>query len=145
MLSGLTSRRVVIGVDKDSHTNGLTGVNIPAFTVKVVQGKKNLFDYALRSGHSEPVLSRWSKGGEAQAQRIHHEAYVTTSPAIGQETVSDGQTVIESGTVGVCGFNLPVYIVLWRKPCGNASGGLRRQDLHSNECPGLCRLVAVWT
>jgi hypothetical protein len=135
---------VITGADKDSRTNGLTGVNIPTFTVKVVQSKKNLFDYALRSGHSEPVLSRWSKGGEAQAQRIHHKAYMITSLAIGEETVPDGQTVIESGTVGVCGFNLLVYIILRRKPRGNASGGLRRQDLHGNKRPGLCRLVAVW-
>jgi hypothetical protein len=132
-------------VDKGNHTNGLTSVNIPTFTMKVVQSKKDLFDYTLRSGYSEPVLSRRSKGGEAQAQWIHHKTYVITSLAIGEKTASDGQTVIESGAVGICGFNLPAYIVLWGKPCDNASGGLRRQDLHSNECLGLRRLVAVWT
>ena len=145
MLPGLTSWYLIIGADKESHTNGLTSVNIPTFTVKVVQSKKDLFDYALRSWHSEPVLSGWSKGGEARAQRVHHKAYMVTSPATGEETVSDGQTVIESGTVRICGFNLPIYIVLWRKPCGDASGGLRCQDFHGNERSGLCRLIAVWT
>ena len=51
----------VIGMDKNWRRVRPTGVNIPAFTMKVVQSEKDLFCDPLRNGQGEPVLARGSK------------------------------------------------------------------------------------
>jgi hypothetical protein len=113
MLSGWISKYVVIGVGRDEHGNVLTGVNIPAFAMEVIQSEEDLVYYALRDGYGEPVLSRRSKVQKARAQSVCHEAYVSSSAAVGDEAVSEGQTVGEPGTAWICGFDLPKYLVLW--------------------------------
>jgi hypothetical protein len=108
ILSGLRSERTVVGLHKDRHGNRLTRVNIPAFTMKVVQSEKDLFYYSFRNGDSKPVLSMRSKVRKARAQGVCYEAYMAASLTIRSETVSEGQTVAESGTVGIRVLNLPV-------------------------------------
>ena len=47
---------MIVGMDKNGCRIRPTGVNIPAFAMKVVQSKKDLFCYALHNGQGEPVL-----------------------------------------------------------------------------------------
>jgi hypothetical protein len=60
MLSALISeqKQVVVDTAKYRQRARLTGVDISAFAMKVVQGKKHLFCYALGNGQRVPVLPR---------------------------------------------------------------------------------------
>jgi hypothetical protein len=138
MLSGWISQYMVIGGGRDEHGNVITGVNVPAFAMKVIQSEEDLVYYPLRDGHGEPVLSRRSNAQKAGAQGVCHEAYVSSSAAFGDETVSEGQTVGEPGAAWICGFDLPKYLILWRGSLADANAVLRRQDLYSNERSGFC-------
>lgn len=118
-------------------------MDIPAFTMKVVQSEEDLFYYALRNGHGEPILPRWSKPFQARAQDIHHEAYVTTSRTLDSETVSDSQTVAESGAIGICRSDLFVYIIFWCIVEDDTRSSIHCQELHGNKSPGLRRRVSI--
>ena len=61
MFSDLRSSHMTISMDKDECRVRPTGVNIPAFAMKVVQSEKDLFCDALRNGQGEPILPRLSK------------------------------------------------------------------------------------
>ena len=52
---------MIFSMDKNGWRVRPTGVNIPAFAMKVVQSEKDLFRYALRNGQGEPVLPRRPK------------------------------------------------------------------------------------
>ena len=60
-------------MDKNGRRARPASVNIPAFTMKVVESEKNLFCYALCNRKGEPVLPK--------------QTYVTASCAISSETV----------------------------------------------------------
>ena len=51
----------IVGMGKNWRRVRPTGVDIPAFAMKVVQSEKNLFCDALRNGQGEPVLPKGSK------------------------------------------------------------------------------------
>lgn len=52
---------MVISKQKNGRGIRPTSVDIPAFTMKVVQSEEDLFNDALRNGHGEPVLPMRSK------------------------------------------------------------------------------------
>ncbi len=52
---------MIVGMDKSGCRVRPTGVNIPAFAMKVIQSEKDLFSYALRNGEGEPLLPMRSK------------------------------------------------------------------------------------
>ena len=101
-----------ISRSKNGCKNGLTHVNVSAFAMKVVQREKDLSYYALCGGDGEPVLPRWAKSLQARAQGVRHEAYMRASCAIGNETIPEGQKVIEPRTIGIRSFDLLIHIVL---------------------------------